>query len=515
MTTFTTPVTVTGTDAYVIAVDDILDVTGANAITWSGTDTAVTIVNNGTITDSANQSLLSVVGTTGTLAFTNNVGALVDVEMKFKNLAAGATVTIDNYGLMSGRSNNALELSTAGATFVVNNYSTGVMTQDDASKDIIKDASNLTLGNHGKIISSGDSYDVNGNPSQTGGDGIDLGAGTNNAIHNYAGAIIEGSHHGITADIGMTIVNDLGGKIVGRNGAGLNFDNDLTSTLTVTNYGTILGESKTYADSDGDAVDADGLLDLDNYGFIGGMGANGEHDGGTNHSEAIAVGGGIINNFAGATIFSVQRGIQVDDSSEGAALAATTIFNAGIIQAADEAIKIVGDWADTLTNRGTIIGDILMGGGNDTVTLRAGSNIIGDIMLEAGNDTFKGSSAAEIVYGGAGIDSLTGGAGDDTFVFELGDTGKTKTSADTLFDFNGKAGDTIDLSAIDANGAKAGEPAFKFIGSAAFHDKAGELRVVTEKSDTYIYGDTNGDGKADFAIHLDDAVSFKATYFDL
>jgi hypothetical protein len=435
--------------------------------------------------------------------------------MKFKGLADGATVTVNNYGLMSGRSDNALELSTAGATFIVNNYATGVMTQDDASKDIIKDASNLTLSNWGKIIVSGDEYDASGAPSENGGDGIDLGEGVNNTIHNYAGAIIEGSRHGITADIGLTVVNDLGGKIVGRNGAGLNFDNDLTSTLTVTNYGTILGESKTYADSDGDAVDADGLLDLANYGFIGGMGANGEHDGGLNHSEAIAVGGGTIRNYAGGTIFSVERGIQVDDSAEGSALAATTIVNAGIIQASGEAIKIVGDWADTLTNKGTIIGDIIMGGGNDIVTLKAGSNIIGDIVLGEGNDTFKGSSAAEIVYGGAGIDSLTGGGGADTFVFELGDSAKTKTKADAIFDFNGKTGDTLDLSAIDANINKASDQAFKFIGDDAFHDKAGELRVLTERSDTYIYGDTNGDGKADFAIHLDDAVAFKAAYFDL
>jgi hypothetical protein len=86
MTTFTTPVFVTGTDTYTIAVDDILDVTGDDAITWSGTDTAVTVTNNGTISDSADQSLISVAGTTGTLTFTNSLGALVDVEMKFKNL---------------------------------------------------------------------------------------------------------------------------------------------------------------------------------------------------------------------------------------------------------------------------------------------------------------------------------------------------------------------------------------------------------------------------------------------
>jgi serralysin len=34
-------------------------------------------------------------------------------------------------------------------------------------------------------------------------------------------------------------------------------------------------------------------------------------------------------------------------------------------------------------------------------------------------------------------------------------------------------------------------------------------------SDTYIYGDLNGDRKVDFAIHLDDAVALQKSYFFL
>jgi hypothetical protein len=41
------------------------------------------------------------------------------------------------------------------------------------------------------------------------------------------------------------------------------------------------------------------------------------------------------------------------------------------------------------------------------------------------------------------------------------------------------------------------------------------LRYVKQASDTYVYGDTNGDRNADFAVHLDDAVTMSKGYFVL
>ncbi|MGV3548434.1 hypothetical protein [Rhizobium sp.] len=132
-----------------------------------------------------------------------------------------------------------------------------------------------------------------------------------------------------------------------------------------------------------------------------------------------------------------------------------------------------------------------------------------------GNDVLKGGAGDDIIDGGKGIDKLYGGAGADTFFFEKGDTGKTKATADTIFDFKPGQGDIIDLSDWDANSRKSGDQDFKFIGSDSFNGKAGELRFVKEKSDTWIMGDTNGDKKADFIIHLDDAMKLKADHFDL
>ena len=517
MTTFTTAVTVTGNTTYTLDAGNILDVNGDAAIIWQGTNTTDTVNNSGTITGTSDNSLkIGTVPVTGTLTFNNLSGGTVASEMDLRDLNTGASVTINNSGLFNADEDHAMRFATDGGSVILNNEATGVITAADASEDVLKDGSNTTINNHGKILSSGDEFGADGLPSETGGDAIDFGDGTNNTVHNFAGGIIAASHHGITGDFGATIVNDVGGQIIGHNGAGINFDNDIdpANLVTITNKGAILGESQTYDDSDGDAIDCDGAIALDNYGFVGGMGAHGQHDGGDNHSEAIAIGGGTINNYAGGMIYSVQRAIQVDDSTEGNAPTATTIINEGTIQGLDGgAIIIIGEQADTLTNKGTILGDISMGGGSDKVTFTGKSNVVGTVDLGDGKDVFKGAKGDEMILGGAGADKLTGGTGDDTFIFVLGDTGATKATADTIFDF--KAGDIFDLSAIDANGAGAGDPDFKFIGSQDFHDKAGELRFVKENSDTWIQGDIDGNGKADFIIHLDDAVTLKAGYFDL
>jgi Ca2+-binding RTX toxin-like protein len=134
----------------------------------------------------------------------------------------------------------------------------------------------------------------------------------------------------------------------------------------------------------------------------------------------------------------------------------------------------------------------------------------------SGNDVLNGGGGNDVLFGGAGADDLVGGAGADTFVFKaLDDTTVSSVGRDTIFDFSGTAGDRIDVSAIDANTATSGDQAFTYVGTAAFTGKAGELRYVKGASDTYVYGDVNGDARADFAIHLDDAVSLSKGYFVL
>jgi len=133
-----------------------------------------------------------------------------------------------------------------------------------------------------------------------------------------------------------------------------------------------------------------------------------------------------------------------------------------------------------------------------------------------GNDRIAGGSGNDVLSGDFGADDLYGGSGADIFGFnDLWESTVVSAGRDTIFDFSGTGGDRIDLTAIDARYAAAGDQAFAFIGTAAFHGKAGELRYEKKASDTYIYADANGDGKADFSIHLDDAVTLAKGYFVL
>jgi Ca2+-binding RTX toxin-like protein len=292
-----------------------------------------------------------------------------------------------------------------------------------------------------------------------GGDGVDLAADAG-TVNNFAGGWIEASRHAATGDGKIRVVNE--GTMIGRNGSAVNMDNDGTEAerAIIINRGNMEGRSANLADSDGDAIDIDGLLTLDNYGRVAGMGHNGYHDGEPNVSEGIAIGGGIIRNYAGGEIYGYGRAIQIDNSSNNNALGASTITNEGLIKGdgnlptavtpaeialfaerirGGEAINIVGSFGDTLTNSGEIIGGVKMGGGNDTlvnsgsmmatggsaidmgdgndtVTLQGASQVLGAILLDAGNDTLTamGLESDITVDGGAGDDAITAGAGDDT-----------------------------------------------------------------------------------------------------
>nr|WP_246748848.1 hypothetical protein [Rhizobium setariae] len=138
---------------------------------------------------------------------------------------------------------------------------------------------------------------------------------------------------------------------------------------------------------------------------------------------------------------------------------------------------------------------------------------LNEISGKSGNDLLKGAVSDDRISGGRGADKLYGDVGQDIFVFRTGDSGSTRASADTIFDFSRKQGDKIDLSGWDADSTTKGLQDFDFIGKAAFSKEAGELRYETVRGDNYLYGDTDGDGKADFLIRLDPATNLKAGDF--
>jgi serralysin len=120
----------------------------------------------------------------------------------------------------------------------------------------------------------------------------------------------------------------------------------------------------------------------------------------------------------------------------------------------------------------------------------------------AGRDLLNGFRDKDKLIGGWGADKLYGGEGADAFIFvDVADSTVAKGGRDTIFDFSHDEGDRINLSKIDAREGPRNHP-FKFIGDDAFHKKAGELRYQKKGGTTLVQGDTDGDGKADFAIAL-------------
>ena len=156
-----------------------------------------------------------------------------------------------------------------------------------------------------------------------------------------------------------------------------------------------------------------------------------------------------------------------------------------------------------INGTGNTLANVLIGNG--------GANVLKGL---AGADVIKGNAGADTLIGGIGKDMLTGGTGNDKFVFNTGDTSATHSAADHILDF--ASGDKIDLHAIDADTALTGNQAFHWIDTGGFTvGDAGALHYATGGGVTWIEGDTNGDGAADFAIYLAGAHTMVGTDFVL
>ncbi|RON59776.1 autotransporter domain-containing protein [Pseudomonas fluorescens] len=308
------------------------------------------------------------------------------------NFVTGSLL-IDNSGIIRSTTGQGLDLdalrSDGVKTTIINR--TGGLIRGDAS-DGMKTGANATITNYGEI-STGDSHNADQKF-----DGIDIDTATGVSITNYG--VISGGRHGITTDLGATLVNY--GQITGRNGSGFGSDGD----GTVINHGTITGAySGLQANGDGDGVDIDKIAHIENYGTIQGVGAGGVDKGGfTNGSEGIALGGGYILNASGALISGANSAILVDDGSGGSGLAATTLENFGTIQGLDGfAVKFVGEFADNVVNGGTISGSnglaLDLGAGNDSLTLRNGSRFVGAVDGGSGYDRVVMDDAAGGSFG--------------------------------------------------------------------------------------------------------------------
>jgi hypothetical protein len=179
----------------------------------------------------------------------------------------------------------------------------------------------------------------------------------------------------------------------------------------------------------------------------------------------------------------VRRGHGGDDALDGA----------------DGDDRLRGNLGDDALSGGGGADKLFGDGGADTLSGDDGDDIVRGL---GGRDTLLGGDGADLLHGGAGQDTLTGGAGRDVFQFRDGDFGPTRGLADLITDFSHADHEKIQLHLADADTTTAGNQAFAWIGSGAFTGVAGQLRYAHAAGDTYVEGDLDGDGLADFAIAL-------------
>ncbi|MBK5377591.1 autotransporter domain-containing protein [Pseudomonas sp. TH43] len=409
------------------------------------------------------------------------------------NFVSGSLL-IDNSGIIRSTTGQGLDLdalrSDGVKTTIINRA--GGLIRGDAS-DGMKTGANATITNYGEI-STGDSHNADEKF-----DGIDIDTATGVSITNYG--VISGGRHGITTDLGATLVNY--GQITGRNGSGYGSDGD----GTVINHGTITGAySGLQANGDGDGVDIDKIAHIENYGTIQGVGAGGVDKGGfANGSEGIALGGGYILNASGALISGADSAILVDDGSGNSGLAATTLENFGTIQGLNGfGVKFVGEFADNVVNAGTISGSnglaLDLGAGNDSLTLRNGSRFVGVVDGGSGYDRVVMDDAAGGSFGASrnfewlevkqGAWTLTGSG-------DFSDGGAVRNGA-TLINQGGIAGNlSVDAGGVYAGGGSVGS--LNVNGTLRTDTRLGRASIVHDlnmtSASTLAYG-VNADGSS-------------------
>lgn len=285
-----------------------------------------------------------------------------------------------------------------------------------------------------------------------------------------------------------------------------------------------------------------------NDNVLGNAASNGIDGGAGNDTLSGGAGDDVIDGGAGHDLIYGGPG---NDDIRGGAGNDTIYGNTGDDQMGGDAgndtyyVDSLSDWAFEFANQGTdtviatvvhtlgdnfenltLVGSIATGGtGNALANIITGSDFGNTLIGLAGNDTLignggndflRGGDSNDRLAGGSGADVLMGGRGADTFVFASAidtdpDANDILRAADggSAFDNAGAAaGDRIDLSAIDANTAVAGNQAFAFGSSQGI----GRIWVVTEGTNTVIRGNTDRDAGFELEIVIEDGGVLASAY---
>ncbi|MGN8158171.1 beta strand repeat-containing protein [Salinisphaera sp. RV14] len=440
--TLTSPQTLTGGQSGTIKAGGSLVIPSSSdsiGITVSG---KTTIDNAGTIDQQGSGRAIRNDNSNLTLTVINEAGALLQSkDADAIQLHKGNNVTFENYGTV-----NSKNISQGGAQAIdfnhitkgsntVDNYAGGVITAFDA--DGIRPGVDGVVNNEGTIKST--------NPvnSMDGTDGVDAQDNSGVTVVNHpdataATSLIEGARHGITGgntdtstkgDFVMHVTNNAGGTIQGDDGSGVNIDGfNANEKVTVVNHGLISGDG---VNRDGDGVDVDGLVDINNTGTIQSLNAAAGET-----SEGVTVGGGKIVNsgtIVGKSNAGLSHGITLaglDKSPDTGKpipiqgiFADSSVTNSGLIQGQTGAgIAVTGAANKHTVTIDNLAGGTIEGGGSEAAIFTGGNNATvtnsGTIMADGSGkavDLGSGDSTLGIVGGQAHVQGdISGGSGNST-----------------------------------------------------------------------------------------------------
>lgn len=467
----------------------------------SDSTTSQTLSANGSVTVDSNVTLnvsdgSNAIGVKGTGTITNNgtieeTGSGSDAGRAIRDKSDPLTLTVDNYGLIEAKDDDAIQMQYSDNSVKLSNYgqiisdnisaggaqaidfnaiTTGINSVYNApgalieayEADAVRPGVNGTIDNAGRIYSYNAAATI-GDSS----DGIDAQSNTGIAITNESTGIVEGARHGITGgntDTGtsgaftLSVINAAGGTIQGDDGSGMNIDGfNANEIVTVVNNGTIQGNGLT---GDGDGVDVDGIVNLTNTGTIVSLHANNDT------SEGVTVGGGTIVN-SGTIAGENSATNSIDNSANTGTGRGITLAGIDKDPTTKASIPTEGIYADTsVDNSGLIVGQTagaiavtgaanaftvsitneadgtLEGGGSDAVVFTGGNDATvinyGTIKADGSGkaiDLGSGDSAVQILGGAASVTGdMDGGTGQSTLTMTPG-TGNAFTYGGAISDF--------------------------------------------------------------------------------
>ncbi|QNN64827.1 calcium-binding protein [Sphingomonas rhizophila] len=235
---------------------------------------------------------------------------------------------------------------------------------------------------------------------------------------------------------------------------------------------------------------------------------------GAEGNDTLTGGAGYDRMYGGIGNDTFVVGDLADYAYENLGEGYDTVFTSINHQLRPNIEQLVLDGFSDLRGYGNALDNMMIG--NSGNNLLYGKDGADTIRAGLGNDILYGENGTDYLYGGSGLDRFYGGAGADLFAFEnLDFAGMGSGTADRIHDFSHAQGDRISLELVDANSNVGFDQAFTFVGSAAFSNVAGQLRYQQISGNTYVQGDTDGDGKADFWIRIDGLHALAATDFIL